>query len=262
MLISLCYVVLRHVLRLAVLGCRSHDFKELEHRRAAARTRHPPSADEAAGDHDGRPAVLGGGEPAPAPRTLAHSSSRRPRCCVGIGTWSLNDGRHHVVRAGRESVATFGSWSCGSREKTPAMEVGTAAAREPHGPSRSRCVTFRPGHSRWNKIEHRVCSHIAMNWRGTTLVDLATIVSLIGSTHRRSGLHVRSELDRGTPRWRQGYRRATRDDPPGTPSLSTATGTIQFTLRRGSQTSQLLSDSPLAIRHAHVAEFVGKTRAA
>ena len=30
MLLSLCYLVLRHVLRLAVLGCRSHDFKELE----------------------------------------------------------------------------------------------------------------------------------------------------------------------------------------------------------------------------------------
>jgi putative transposase len=29
-LISLCYLVLRHVLRLAVLGCRSHDFKALE----------------------------------------------------------------------------------------------------------------------------------------------------------------------------------------------------------------------------------------
>jgi hypothetical protein len=29
-LLSLCYVVLRYVLRLAVLGCRSHDFKELE----------------------------------------------------------------------------------------------------------------------------------------------------------------------------------------------------------------------------------------
>ena len=36
-----------------------------------------------------------------------------------------------------------------------------------------------------------------MNWRGTPLVDLATIVSLIGSTYSRSGLRVRSELDRG-----------------------------------------------------------------
>jgi len=47
------------------------------------------------------------------------------------------------------------------------------------------------------KIEHRLFSHIAMNWRGTPLIDLATIVSLIGSTQSRSGLRVRSELDRG-----------------------------------------------------------------
>jgi hypothetical protein len=56
---------------------------------------------------------------------------------------------------------------------------------------------FPPGTSKWNKIEHRLFSHIAMNWRGTPLVDLATIVSLIGSTHRTAGLHVRAELDRG-----------------------------------------------------------------
>jgi hypothetical protein len=36
-----------------------------------------------------------------------------------------------------------------------------------------------------------------MNWRGSPLVSLATIVSLIGSTHSRAGLRVRSELDRG-----------------------------------------------------------------
>jgi Rhodopirellula transposase DDE domain len=56
---------------------------------------------------------------------------------------------------------------------------------------------FPPGTSKWNKIEHRLFSHIAMNWRGTPLIDLVTIVSLIGSTHSRTGLHVRAELDRG-----------------------------------------------------------------
>ena len=55
---------------------------------------------------------------------------------------------------------------------------------------------FPPGTSKWNKIEHRLFSHIAMNWRGTPLVSLATIVSLIASTHSRSGLRVRSEIDR------------------------------------------------------------------
>jgi DDE family transposase len=56
---------------------------------------------------------------------------------------------------------------------------------------------FPPGTSKWNRIEHRLFSHIAMNWRGTPLVNLATIVSLIGSTHSHSGLRVRSEVDRG-----------------------------------------------------------------
>ena len=55
---------------------------------------------------------------------------------------------------------------------------------------------FPPGTSKWNKIEHRLFSHIAMNWRGTPLVSLAVIVGLIASTHSRSGLRVRSEIDR------------------------------------------------------------------
>jgi len=41
---------------------------------------------------------------------------------------------------------------------------------------------FPPGTSKWNKIEHRLFSHIAMNWRGIPLVNLATIVSLMGSS--------------------------------------------------------------------------------
>jgi hypothetical protein len=56
---------------------------------------------------------------------------------------------------------------------------------------------FPPGTSKWNKIEHRLFSYIATNWRATPLVNLATIVSLIGATRSRSGLRIRSELDRG-----------------------------------------------------------------
>ena len=57
---------------------------------------------------------------------------------------------------------------------------------------------FPPGTSKWNKIEHRLFSHIAMNWRGTPLGSLVAIVSLIGSTKTDAGLRVRSEIDRGT----------------------------------------------------------------
>lgn len=56
---------------------------------------------------------------------------------------------------------------------------------------------FPPGTSKWNKIEHRLFSHIAMNWRGKPLVSLVAIVSLIGSTRTDAGLRVRSEIDRG-----------------------------------------------------------------
>lgn len=55
---------------------------------------------------------------------------------------------------------------------------------------------FPPGTSKWNKIEHRLFSHIAMNWRGKPLVDLVTIVSLIGDTTTDAGLRIRSEIDR------------------------------------------------------------------
>jgi len=57
---------------------------------------------------------------------------------------------------------------------------------------------FPPGTSKWNKIEHRLFSHVAMNWRGKPLVSLAAIVSLIGSTTTTSGLRIRSEIDHGS----------------------------------------------------------------
>ena len=56
---------------------------------------------------------------------------------------------------------------------------------------------FPPGTSKWNKIEHRLFSYIAVNWRGKPLFSLAAIVSLISSTTTQSGLRVRSEIDQG-----------------------------------------------------------------
>ena len=53
------------------------------------------------------------------------------------------------------------------------------------------CVChFPPGTSKWNKIEHRLFSHISMNWRGRPLTSLQVIVNLIGSTTSKTGLKV------------------------------------------------------------------------
>lgn len=54
-----------------------------------------------------------------------------------------------------------------------------------------------PGTSKWNKIEHRLFSHITMNWRGQPLVSYEAVVGLIGNTTSRKGLAVRCELDTG-----------------------------------------------------------------
>jgi len=52
-----------------------------------------------------------------------------------------------------------------------------------------------PGTSKWNKIEHRLFSHISLNWRGRPLVSHEVIVALIGATTTQNGLRVEAALD-------------------------------------------------------------------
>ena len=54
-----------------------------------------------------------------------------------------------------------------------------------------------PGTSKWNKIEHRLFSHISMNWRGRPLTSHEVIVNTIAATTTRTGLTVSAELDTG-----------------------------------------------------------------
>ena len=55
---------------------------------------------------------------------------------------------------------------------------------------------FPPGTSKWNKVEHRLFSHISMNWRGRPLVSHEVIVKLIGETTTSTGLEVKAQLDK------------------------------------------------------------------
>lgn len=54
---------------------------------------------------------------------------------------------------------------------------------------------FPPGTSKWNKIEHRLFSFIAQNWRGNPVVTVQAIVELIGHTKTTKGLMVKAALD-------------------------------------------------------------------
>lgn len=55
---------------------------------------------------------------------------------------------------------------------------------------------FPPGTSKWNKIEHRLFSHITENWRGRPLISHEVVVNLIANTRTEAGLHVEADIDR------------------------------------------------------------------
>jgi Rhodopirellula transposase DDE domain len=59
-------------------------------------------------------------------------------------------------------------------------------------------VHLPPGTSKWNKVEHRLFSHITMNWRGRPLTSHEVVVATIAATTTRTGLRVQAVLDEGT----------------------------------------------------------------
>jgi len=111
-----------------------------------------------------------------------------------IGRWWKVMGQPGYADVASLLITADAGGSNGSRLRLWKWELQQLANRT--GLTISVCH-FPPGTSKWNKIEHRLFSHIAMNWRGTPLVSLAVIVSLIAATRTETGLRVRSELDRG-----------------------------------------------------------------
>ena len=110
-----------------------------------------------------------------------------------IRRWWTLMGRRAYPRATALLITANAGGSNGARVRLWKWELQQFANRT--GLAITVCH-FPPGTSKWNQIEHRLFSHIAMNWRGKPLVNLAAIVSLIGATSTAAGLRVRSEIDR------------------------------------------------------------------
>lgn len=115
--------------------------------------------------------------------TFATSTLRR---------WWHAMGRPAYPAADRLLICADGGGSNGSRNRLWKVELAAFAAEA------NLTITvchLPPGTSKWNKIEHRVFSHISMNWRGRPLESHETIVQLIAATTTRTGLTVKAELD-------------------------------------------------------------------
>ena len=75
-------------------------------------------------------------------------------------------------------------WKVELQELADTLGVGVTVCQLPPGPSK------------WNKSEHRLFSHLSLNWRGRPLVSHEVIVALIGATTTQTGLRVGAQLDR------------------------------------------------------------------
>ncbi|MGW8358938.1 ISAzo13 family transposase, partial [Streptomyces wedmorensis] len=114
---------------------------------------------------------------------------------ASIRRWWQARGRHDYPRAARLLITADAGGSNGYRTRAWKAELAALAAET--GLEITVCH-MPPGTSKWNKIEHRLFSHISMNWRGRPLTSHDVIVNSIRATTTRTGLTVHAELDPGT----------------------------------------------------------------
>lgn len=109
-----------------------------------------------------------------------------------IRRWWSRMGHRRFPRASELLITADGGGSNGSRCRLWKLSLQELA--DELGLKLLICH-FPPGTSKWNKIEHRLFSFIAQNWRGRPLTSHQAIVNLIASTTTSTGLIVKAALD-------------------------------------------------------------------
>ncbi|AJE43620.1 ISAzo13 family transposase [Streptomyces nodosus] len=112
-----------------------------------------------------------------------------------IRRWWSGQGQAAYPQATRLLITADAGGSNGYRTRAWKLELARLAAEM--GLTITVCH-LPPGTSKWNKIEHRLFSHITMNWRGRPLTSHEVIVQSIAATTTRTGLRVMAELDTNT----------------------------------------------------------------
>jgi transposase len=109
-----------------------------------------------------------------------------------LRTWWDHEGHAAYPHADRLLITADSGGSNGNRLRAWKTELAALAAA-----TRLRITVCHlpPGTSKWNKIEHRLFSHITTNWRGRPLTSHQTVVNLIGAVTTTTGLSVHAELD-------------------------------------------------------------------
>jgi transposase len=109
-----------------------------------------------------------------------------------LRNWWEHEGHAAYPGADRLLITADGGGSNGTRLRAWKTELAAFATTTG---LRVTVAHLPPGTSKWNKIEHRLFSHITMNWRGTPLTSHQVVVNLIGAVTTTTGLRVHAELD-------------------------------------------------------------------
>jgi transposase len=112
-----------------------------------------------------------------------------------IRRWWNNAGSGDYPAARRLLITADAGGSNGYR--TRAWKTGLAELAAQTGLEITVCH-FPPGTSKWNKVEHRLFSHITMNWRGRPLTSHDVVINSIAATTTATGLTVQAHLDDST----------------------------------------------------------------
>lgn len=120
------------------------------------------------------------------------SSDTSEFAVYSIKKWWQRMGKKQYPDADKLLITADGGGSNGSRTKLWKTELQRLANQTK---LEITVCHFPPGTSKWNKIEHRLFSHITMNWKGIPLEDYETVVQLIGAVKTKGGLKVKAQLD-------------------------------------------------------------------
>ena len=120
------------------------------------------------------------------------SSDTSEFAVFSIKQWWLRMGKKQYADADKLLITADGGGSNGYRIKLWKTELQKLANEIK---MEITVCHFPPGTSKWNKMEHRLFSHITMNWKGIPLGDYETVVQLIGAVKTKGGLKVKARLD-------------------------------------------------------------------
>jgi transposase len=109
-----------------------------------------------------------------------------------IAGWWEHLGRERYPDARTLTITADCGGSNGNRTRLWKTELQALAD---HTGLEIQVLHYPPGTSKWNKIEHRLFSHISINWRAKPLISRQVVIDLIAATTTTTGLKIYARLD-------------------------------------------------------------------